>query len=236
MTSIVYVPTLNDMVARVRTFVDEASQANYTNTEIIYAINAAQQFLATEITQVDELYFVNPVPTTITPAGTPIAERYQLASDFFKMIRMEVAINQQMVPFINFNEKVNNYSGIPPIVNSLGSGDGTRAYIIGSDYVGFTPPPTDPTVQFQYWYAPIVPDLVAGTDTSILPRPFVDFLPQMAAVDMFIKDEDQATTLEGKIGQQLEQIKRAARDRQQQNPKYVRRSQTAASSFPWLGL
>jgi CHASE3 domain sensor protein len=58
----------------------------------------------------------------------------------------------------------------------------------------------------------------------------------MAAVDMFIKDEDQATTLESKIGQQLEQIKRAARDRQQQNPKYVRRSQTAASSFPWLGL
>jgi len=234
--SIIYTPTLNDHVARVRTFVDEASQANYTNVEIIYAINVAQQFLATEITQVDELYFVNPVPTTITPTGSPIAERYQLAADFFKLVRLEVVATQQTVPFINFNEKVNNYSGIPPLVNSLGSGDGTRAYIIGSDYVGFTPPPTDPTVQFQYWYAPYLADLVNGTDVSILPRPFVDLMPQMAAVDMFIKDEDSAVTLEGKMSLLLNQIKRAARQRQQQNPKYVRRSQTASSSFPWLGL
>lgn len=234
--SVVYRPTLTDLIARTRTYIDESTQANYTNTEITYAINDAQQFLATEITQVDELYFVNPTPITITPITNPITPTYALASDFFKLIRMEISTTGEVVPFINFNEKSIDNLSIPPLVNTAGYGAGMQAYIIGSDYVGFTPPPTDSGMQFQYWYAPIIPDLVAGTDVSILPRPFVDLLSQMAAVDMFIKDEDSINSLELKINRLIDQVKRAARQRQKQNPKYVRRTAFHNVLYPWYGI
>src|ERR1019366_1965404 len=96
-SNVVYFPTHIALVARVRTFIDEAVQANYTNTEIIYAINNAQQYIATEITQVNEHYFTNPIPTTITPIVTPITPLYALAADFFKMVRFEIQTTGEQV-------------------------------------------------------------------------------------------------------------------------------------------
>lgn len=234
--SSLYRPTLADFIARTRTYVDEATQANYTDKEITYAINDAQQFLASEITQVDELYFVNPVPTQIIPITNPITSTYPLAIDFFKLIRLEIQTTGEVMPMINFNEKTIDNQSIPPLVNTAGYGAGMQGYIIGSDYIGITPPPTDGSMVFQYWYAPIVPDLVVPTDVTILPRPFVDLLPQMAAVDMFIKDEDSINALELKITRLIDQVKRAARQRQTQNPKFVRRTAFSNVLYPWLGI
>lgn len=219
----VYIPTLADFIARARTYIDEPSQANYTNTEITYALNDAQQEVATEITQVNEHYFANPTPTTITPVVNPITSLYTLPTDFFKMIRMEIQTTGEMVPFIDINEKSIDNMAIPPLVNTAGYGAGMQAYLLGND-VGFTPPPVDSNMVFQFWYDPIIPDLVASTDTSVIPRNFVDLLPLMATYDMFIKDEDDSGAVLAKINRRLDQLRRAARNRQTQNPKYVRRT------------
>lgn len=237
--SAVYIPTLADWKARVRTFIDEAVQAYYTNTEIVYALNQAQQFFANEITQVNEHYFANPVPTTITVTAANINGTspglYALATDFNKMIRMEIQSTGEMVPAIDINEKSINNQAVPPLVNTAGYGAGLQFYILGSN-VGFAPTPTDTSMIFQYWYDPIVPDLVNDSDVSVLPRNFSDLVPTKAAIDMFIKDEDQINNLEAKMNLELDQLKRAARQRQTQNPKYVRRTGFDAPLYPWLGL
>lgn len=235
----VYTPTLADWKARVRTFVDETVQAYYTDKEIIYALNQAQQFFANEITQVNEHYFTSPVPTTIQVTSANINGAspglYSLAADFNKMVRMEIQSTGEQVPAIDINEKSINNQAIPPLVNTAGYGAGLQFYIIGND-VGFAPTPTDTSMIFQYWYDPILPDLTQDTDTSLLPRNFSDLVPTKAAIDMFIKDEDQIANLEAKMNLELEQLKRAARQRQTQNPKYVRRTGFDAPLYPWLGI
>lgn len=229
----VYVPELSDLIARVRTYIDEAVQANFTNMEITYAINDAQQELAAEITQVNEHYFVNPAPTTFVPVVNPVTSLYTLATDFFKMARLEIQTTGEMVPFIDLNEKSVDNIAIPPLVNTAGYGAGIQAYILGND-IGLTPPPTDPTMIFQYWYEPLLPDLVSQTDTSMIPRLWIDALAILAAIDMLIKDEDDTSQLERKYGRRLDQIKRTARNRQVQNPKYVRRTDFSSPLYPWM--
>jgi hypothetical protein len=230
-----YNPTLADLIARCRTYIDEATQANFTNTEIIYALNDAQQDVATEITQVNEHYFANVVPTLITPITNPITQLYAVNSDFFKMIRLEIQTTGEMVPFIDINEKSIDNIAIPPLVNTAGYGAGMQAYMLGNS-IGFTPPPTDPGMVFQYWYDPFVPDMTATTDVSILPRNFVDLLPELACVDMFIKDEDTIADIQNKFNRRIDQVKRTARQRQTQNPKYVRRTGFDAPLYPWMGM
>lgn len=231
--SSLYFPELNDLIARVRTYIDEPVQANFTNTEITYAINDAQQELGTEITQVNEHYFVNPVPTTFVPVVNPITSLYALATDFFKMARLEIQTSGEMVPFIDLNEKSIDNLGIPPLVNTAGYGAGIQAYILGND-VGITPPPNDPTMIFQYWYEPVLKDLVNPTDTSAIPRVWIDALAMLAAIDMLVKDEDDTSQLERKYARRLDQIKRTARNRQVQNPKYVRRTGFSSPLYPWM--
>lgn len=235
----VYIPTLLDWRTRVRTFIDEDVQAYYKDSQINYALNQAQQWVANEITQVNEHYFANPIPTTITVTSANINGSspglYALATDFNKMIRMEIQSTGEQVPFIDINEKSINNQAIPPLVNTAGYGAGLQAYMLGSD-VGFAPVPTDTSMIFQYWYDPIVPDLTNDTDVSVLPRNFSDIVPTKAAIDMFIKDEDQINNLTWKLNTEMEQLKRAARQRQTQNPKYVRRSGFDAPLYPWLGM
>jgi hypothetical protein len=233
--SSLYFPTRADIRARVRFFIDEPVQANYTDSDLNYAINDAQQDAATEITQVNEHYFVNPTATVITPTTTNgvLNSQYTLASDFFKMTRMEIQSTGEMVPFIDMNEKTIGNQAIPPLVNTAGYGAGLQAFIIGSD-VQFTPPLTDPTMLFQYWYEPILPDLTQDTDVSQFPRQFIDILAIMAAIDALIKDEDDTSQLERKLARKINQMSRTARNRQVQNPKYVRRTDMSSALFPWV--
>jgi hypothetical protein len=229
--SVVYTPTLSDFIARTRTYIDEAVQANYTNQEIIYALNDAQQELATEIVQVAEYYFVNPLPTVFQAVA--MQQLYPLAPDFDKMVRLEIQQTGESVTFVDINEKTISNQSIPPLVNTAGYGAGFQAYMLGND-VGFTPIPTDSSMTFQYWYYPIVPDMVNQSDTSVIPRNFVDMLPMLATIDMFIKDEDDTAPILTKYNRRLDQLKRTARQRQVQNPKYVRRSDFTSVLYPWL--
>ena len=61
-------------------------------------------------------------------------------------------------------------------------------------------------------------------DVTAIPRQFVDLLALQAAIDCYIKDEDDPSMLIAKYNRRLDQLKRTTRDRQQQSPKYVRRT------------
>ncbi len=213
-------PTRVDIRTRVRFYIDEPIQANFLDTDINYAINDCQQYVATEIDQVDEKYRVVTDPTTINLVVNQ--QYYTLADDFWKMTRLQDATSGLPIDFTEVNSQNDFFQNFPPLVNVYPFG-GFSAFIVGNS-IGFTPTPTDSTKSVLYWYVPTIQDLTDDSDTSAIPRQFIDLLAIQAAIDCKIKDEADTTQLERKYSRLIDQLKRTARDRQQQTPKYVRRT------------
>lgn len=221
-------PNLGYIRQRVRFYIDEPAQANFRDSDINTSINEAQQDIITEIVQVDEEYFINGTPTTIQMDGT--SERYPLANDFYKLVRLEYQNTGQRIPFFTFREKNSYGENVVPFSNIGAFGTMTQAYILGN-FLGFSPLQTDPTVVMQYWYAPIAQDMVSDADTTIVPRMWIDLLAIQAAIDCFINDEDDTSALEHKYDRKITRMRSLARQRQQQNPKHVIRTNYGDNPF-----
>lgn len=212
-------PTLLQSRTRVRMFLEEPQQANYADSDINFALNVAQQEVATEISLVDEKYFVNTTPTQITSVGG--TRFYSLADDFWKMTRAEDATTGLRMEFADFADQNNFFAdAVPPLVaqNQIGF----SISIMGNS-LAINPTPSTSGITMQYWYVPVLPDMVEDADTSQIPPMFVDLLAIQAAIDMLISDEDDTSALERKYARRFNQLVRATRDRQQQNPKTVSR-------------
>lgn len=220
-------PTLLQIRQRVRFFIDEPQQANYADSDLNWAINTAQQQVATEISLVDEKYFVATTPTVITSVANQ--RFYPLAADFWKMTRLEDATTGLRLEFADFSQQNNFFAdAVPPLVapNQIG-----YAMSIVGNSLAITPTPTTSGVQAQYWYVPVLPDMTADADASPIPSMFIDLLAIQAAIDAFINDEDDTTTLQNKYNIRFNQLVRAARDRQQQSPKMVARTATPLNYY-----
>lgn len=224
----IFNPTLLYLRGRTRFYIDEPVQANFKDSDINASINEAQQQIVAEIIQVDEDYFVNGTPTTIQMNGT--SERYALATDFYKMVRLEYQNTGQRIPFFTFREKNSFGENIVPFSNVGAFGTMTQAYILGN-FVGFNPLQTDPTIVVQYWYAPIAADMVSDADTTIIPRMWTELLAIQAGIDCLIKDESDTSPLQRKYDIQVTRMKSLARQRQQQNPKHVIRTNYGDNPF-----
>lgn len=226
-----YLPTRLDIRNRVRFFIDEPVAANFTDSDINYAINDVQQDVVLEIAQVDEKYFVNTTPTQISMVANQ--QYYPLANDLLKMTRLEDQATGLMIPFTEIDSQNNFFqTPIPPLVSITDAG--YAAMIVGNS-VGFTPMPTTSGTIVQYFYVPMPPDLQSDSDTTVIPRPYVDLLAIQAAMDCFIKDEADTSALQLKYNQKLARLVRTARNRQQQNPKKVRR-QGDTTQYPGWSL
>lgn len=215
-------PTLAQIRTRVRMFLEEPIQANFKDSDINWAINTAQQEVATEISLVDEKYFVNTTPTVITSVANQ--RFYPLATDFWKMTRLEDATTGLRLEFTDFAGQNNFFAdAVPPLVapNQIG-----YAMSIVGNSLAITPTPTTAGVTAQYWYVPQLQDMSVDADTSVVPAMFVDLLAIQAAIDMLISDEDDTTALIQKYNRRFNQLVRATRDRQQQSPKMVTRMAT----------
>jgi hypothetical protein len=221
MTNVLVIPNLLNIRTRVRRFIDEPQQANYSDSDINWAINVAQQEVATEISLVDEKYFVATTPTVITSVANQ--RFYPLATDFWKMTRLEDATTGLRLEFNDFAGQNNFFAdAVPPLVASNQVGYGMS--IVGNSLC-ITPTPTTNGVTAQYWYVPQLPDMQADADVSSIPPMFIDLLAIQSAIDMLISDEDDTSALERKYNRRFNQLVRATRDRQQQSPKHVTRTE-----------
>lgn len=208
---------LSQLRTRVRFFVDEKVQANYLDSDINYAINEAQQEIAIELAQVVENFFINTTPTSLALVANQ--QYYVLPDDFMKMTRIEDVATGMPIPFVELNSNNQLLINNPPLmtINQVALG----ATIVGNS-VGFRPVPTAART-LQYWYVPVLDDLINDSDLTAIPRIYCDMIAIQAAIDCMIEDESDTSALERKQAHRWEQLKRTARDRQQQNPKYVRR-------------
>lgn len=221
-------PNLTTLVARVRFLIDEPTAQNFTDTDIIQAINFSQQDVAKEITHIYEDYFekqaaLNPVNGVIGTGGTiPGTEFYTLPADFLKFKRIERADTGEPITPIDQNEKAWNSQNLTSVVQQ----NAPLSYYVTGNSVGFNPiPATVIPITLTYVYR--LSDLnfiVAGvTDISDIPAEHHDMIAIRAAIDMFIKDQEDTTALDNRWNFLLDQLHRTLRQRQIQAPKRVRR-------------
>jgi hypothetical protein len=227
MTDTLNTPTLLQLRTRVRMFIDEPTQANYTDANINAALNVSQQNVATEISLVAEKWFVNTTPTQLTSVANQ--RFYPLPTDFWKMTRLEDATTGLRLEFNDFASQNNFFAdAVPPLVAS--NQIGYSIDIVGNS-LSITPTPTTSGLTAQYWYVPILPDMVADGDSSSIPINFMDLLAIQASIDMLISDEDDTAPLQQRYQVLFNQLVRAVRDRQQQSPKHVTRSATPMNTM-----
>lgn len=228
--------TLAQLRARTRFFIDEPTQQNFADADINIALNVAQQEVAREIIQVNEDFFVG-APVALTTVN--LQELYALHSDsngqcdVIKLKRLERSDTGEVLPSIDQNEKSIYGQNVPPLVNTAGAGSGLSWYLLGNS-IGLTPIPTGASIPLQYYYVPRLTDMVNDADYSLIPTEFHDLMAIRAGIDCQIKDEADTTQLEMRWRERIDQLKRAARDRQIQDPKHVRRTSASSGSFPWL--
>lgn len=211
--------TLQDLIARVRFYVDEPTPQNYTDTQITTALNFAQQVVASEIVHEYEDYFE--VQANLNPTGggtTAGVEFYTLPSDFLKFKRIERTDTGQPVRPIDQNEKLYGPFGI----GVPNQGVPMYYYVTGNS-VGFNPVPQS-AIPILMTYIYRLPNMVNLTDISAIPSEHHDLMAIRASIDMFVNGEEDASQLWQLWTDGLNRLTRTLRQRQVQEPKTVRRT------------
>jgi hypothetical protein len=229
--------TLAQLRARTRFFIDEPTQQNFADADINIALNIAQQEVAREIIQVNEDFFIGASVAITTTSGTELYPLHVNAidgqCDVIKLKRLERVDTGEVIPMVDQNEKSIYGQNVPPLVNTAGAGSGISAYLLGNS-IGLTPTPYGAAVPLQYYYVPRLGDMVNDTDSSPIPVEFHELMSIRAGIDCQIKDEADTGQLENRWRERMDQLKRAARDRQIEEPKHVRRTNPQSGTFPWL--
>lgn len=215
--------TLANLISRVRFFIDEPSQQNFTDSDISIALNFAQQDVAKEIVHTYEDYFEKQADLNPAGGGTVAGtELYALPSDFLKFKRIERTDTGLVLPAIDLNEK---YAA--PLAPLTGSAVfGPLSFYVTGNSLGLTPVPQSVIpIRLFYVYRLTDMDLITNPISDI-PAEHHDMMSVRASIDMFIKDESDTSALEQRWNFLLDQMHRTLRQRQVQQPKSVRRVST----------
>lgn len=220
--------TLTNLISRVRFFIDEPTPQNWSDSDLTYAINRGQEAVAKEIVHIFEDYFQKQTSFN-TVAGQ---ELYPLTTaagaDFLKFKRLERTDTGEMVPFLDINEKIAYGT---TLVSLATSNMGLSAYLEGNN-LGLTPPPGS-VIPLTSTYVYRLADLANGSDVSDIPAEWHDMMALYAAIDAIIKDEGNAVPLQNRWAEELNRMQRTIRSRQLQQPRQVRRVQSADYGVLW---
>lgn len=215
--------TLTQLISRVRFLIDEPTPQNFTDSDITLALNVAQQDVSKEIVHIYEDYFEKQADLNPAGGGTIAGtEFYTLPSDFLKFKRIERTDTGEPLTPIDQNEKQWNNFGLVTVVTSTMP----LSYYVTGNSLGLNPvPQTVIPIRMTYNYR--LPDMDTSnpgtSDVSQIPAEHHDMMAVRAAIDVFLKDQEDTGPLELRWDFLLDQMHRTLRQRQTQTPKHVRR-------------
>lgn len=227
--------TLTDLRANTRMYLDEAVAADWTNTDVDYAINYSYQDLASEVMQVYEQFYETTTPFTYALVANQ--QEYTIDSSIIKVTRIEVnlapnianSVPSKAVP-IKMNESLVQLSSTSTGGNTISS---VGYYIHGNlsaQKIGFIPLPTvsdtGNTKSISVWGITLPADLVNPTDAPVIP--FVDnfaYLIGLRAAAMLLskgqQDERSSTKYLGLYNTGVVKLKNFIQGRQSDGPEMV---------------
>lgn len=211
-----------EMRNRVRYFIDEPTQQNFSDADINAALNNAQLQVQLEIVRANPTYLVSATPTTISLV--PGTAAYALHADVngecdvLNITRVEMKDSGLPVEPMDQNEKALAGTGLVP----LGVTSGYGFYLLGNS-ITFDPVPQQ-TATVYYWFNQLLADLANDTDRCQLPRGLHDMVPVRAAKDSFIKDEADTSQLDRLWNEYMDRLRRTVGTRQTMAPRHVQRT------------
>lgn len=194
--------TLADLRTDVRTYLDEATQSNWLDTEVDSAINKAYHKTIQKVIEVYDRWYETTTPFSYAIVANQ--QEYTIDSSIIKVTRVEIDYNaggseskaSRAVP-LNEDEIRGNLGN----TNNAGSFFSAGYYLhgnIGAQKLGFIPVPqtADTTGQSIFvWGIAIPADLVNSTDNVNIPWAdnFADLISLGAAAQLLRKGQQEET-------------------------------------------
>lgn len=229
--------TLTVLRQNVRTYLDEATTADWTDVEVDREINAAYHSVVTAVMTTYEEFYIK----TITFNSTANQQEYTsvdgLPTDIFKLRRVElnydvsdsnsiprrakpVSIDAVMRDLGNSALGLTVYRN--PAYYYIGSGSGATGATLG-----FIPEPTKTgTNAIKIWYIPLIVDLSAASDEINIPYPdrYFTIIAKSAAGTLLRKgqqEEEVASRYLGEAKADLDTLQQEIEDRVSDDVKFI---------------
>lgn len=221
--------TLSDLTANVRTYLDEAQPANWTQAEVTYQINYAYQYVASKVMEIYEEFYFTTTPYTYSSVANQ--QEYTIASTLLKVERVEInldpsnannqpqratAIRMEELP-LNLNNNLLNGSSFFNIGYYFIGNQGTQK-------IGFVPvPPNSGTLNISVWGIEAPADLSEDTDPVIMPYVdnFAQIIVKLAAANLLKKGQQEvagANDLESEAARDILNYQTFIKERQSDGP------------------
>lgn len=190
--------TLANLRAQTRTYLDEAVQADWTDTEVDREINSSYLKLYTAAVAVYEDYY----SVKAQSHSTALTQEYALPSNFWKMRRVEINYkpsSSDSVPQRALPESIDSvFKQLSSSVSTVGV-MGNPAYYLRGNNIGFLPVPTETTTTgtkpITIWYIKTITELSAAGDEIDIP--FADryaFIISLDAAGTLLRKGQQEET------------------------------------------
>jgi len=226
--------TLANCRSQTRTYLDEVSAADWTDSQVDMAINAAYQQTITAVIQTFEDYYLTKTQLNTVADQQEYGNSDGIPTNLFKIRRVEINYNpdasgskaQRALP-VNFDEVRtnldNNLVGL-----SVNRNPGYYKYGFGSNLkIGFIPAPTkNGTNAISIWYIPTLSDLSSPTDSLNIPYPdmFWWAIPLIAAGSLLRKGQQEEVPAQQYIqegGAKLDEMRELLEDLSAEEAKTV---------------
>ena len=219
--------TLIKIRTNVRTFLDEVSEADWTNTELDYFINQAYHEVASSVMETFEDYYMS-VPTFSDSVEDQ--QEYVLPTDFHKIRRVEINYDTT-------NDDSNYQRALPSNIDEvrgrlentdflIGNSRNPVYYLVG-DRIGFLPILNENgTDAIKILYIKEIADMDEDTDEIDIPYPerYYKLIVLRATADALRKGQQEsveADKLDVKFEKGLEKMKRELEDRVSEEGKTI---------------
>ena len=202
--------TLQNLVSY---WVDDPNQTYFTPTQVQLFLNNAQREINKKLIQLDDTWYKQCVQTqTVTNQ-----ECYQLPLDFMKINHMQIILggtypNEQKTTLTHSTQTESD-------VMNFTSGQ-PATFFLEKNCLVLRPVP-DNVYTIRMWYSYRVSDLIYATDVPDVPQEYHEYLPVLAALDCFLKDQRQPDTLITKKNYYDELMASSATDRLIDKPREI---------------
>jgi hypothetical protein len=218
--------TANNCVDRVRYFIDEVSEKNFSTDSIMTSLNIGQRKIQQEMMKLDVGYFE--VSSALNPSGNPPGtvagvQEYSLPGDFLSFKRVSDGITDAPIDPKDLNERYispffGSFAGLVQVTNLAPLG-----YYITANAIGFIPIPQG-NYPINMVYVQRIPTMTLGTDVPSIPLERRDWMCIEAAIDALGKDESNIGWLVNKAAGAKADLMSELTERQHQMPRGVTRT------------
>lgn len=229
--------TVANLRQQTRTYLDEATTADWTNTEVDREINAGFHEVVTAVMETYENFYLISTTFNTVASQQEYATTDGFPSDFFKMVRVQINYNisdsnslYNRAHPVDLNEidgdLANNAIGISVFRNAAyflyGEGTGSTGIKLG-----FIPIPTrNGTNAIKIWYIPIMSDLSDSNTNVKIPYAdrYYSLISLYAAATLLRKGQQEEIVARGYMAEfdiGLKKMRQQLEDRISDSSKHI---------------